>query len=128
MKIEHIAVAQNSEKQSDRFFIDLLAMQKTRTFTVSEELMGRFFGKEKESHFLRYDKDTFSVEVILTEDNSKAQDIFTHNCLLVENPEALIQKAENLGFITIKVPRKDTGYYYFLKDSYLNLYEIKSIM
>jgi catechol 2,3-dioxygenase-like lactoylglutathione lyase family enzyme len=125
MKIEHIAVAANSEKESDSFFIDLLGMEKTRSFAVSDELMEQFFGVTEEHYLLRYKKDDLSVEVILTDDNSKVKDIFTHNCLLVDDPDALIGKASSMGFTTIKVPRKDAGYYYFVKDTNLNLYEIK---
>ncbi len=128
MKIEHIAVAANSEEESDKFFMNLLGMEKTRSFAVSDELMEKFFGVKKEHKLLRYDKDDISVEVILTEDKSKVQDIFTHNCLLVDDPNTLIEKAASMGFTTIKIPRKGNGYYYFLKDTYLNLYEIKLFM
>ena len=127
MKLEHIAVAVNSEKESDKFFISLLGMEKIRSFAVSDELMEQFFGKSKEYNFLKYEKDGLSVEVILTDDNSKAEDVFTHCCLLVDDPEALIEKASSMGFTTIKVPRKDIGFYYFCRDSFYNLYEIKQL-
>jgi hypothetical protein len=125
LKIEHIAVAENTEEESDKFFINLLGLEKTRSFAVSDDLMERFFGVNKEHNFLRYEKGNISVEVILTEDNSNAKDIFTHSCLLVEDPEDLLSKASSLDFDTKKVPRKDGGYYYFIKDTYKNLYEIK---
>jgi catechol 2,3-dioxygenase-like lactoylglutathione lyase family enzyme len=128
MKLEHFAVAANSEKESDRFFINLLGMKKTRSFVVSEELMHKFFGINKEHRFVRYDGNNLSVEVILTEDNSQAKDIFTHNCLLVDDPDDLLQKASAMGFTTIKVPRENGGNYYFIKDTYLNLYEIKQVL
>ena len=125
MKLDHIAVAATSEEESDRFFINLLDLEKTRSFAVSDELMNKFFGVNKEHNLIRYEKDGLSVEVILTEDNSKASDVFTHNCLLVENPEVFINMASSMGFKTVKVPRKDTGFYYFVRDAYSNLYEIK---
>jgi len=126
MKIEHIAVASNTIEDSDRFFIKLLGLKKTKTFPVSAELMKKFFGLNKEHLFVRYQNDNLGVEVIITNDNSKSNDIFTHSCLIVDNRDEFIDKSSSIGFPTIKVPRKDSnGYYLFVKDSFGNLYEIK---
>ena len=126
IKVEHIAVAANSIEDSDRFFMELLGLKKTKTFTVSAELMEKFFGINKEHNFVRYQNDNLGVEVIITNDNSKAIDVFTHSCLIVDNREAFIKKSSSMGFKTIKVQRKDgEGYYTFVKDSFGNLYEVK---
>ncbi|MFX1276713.1 MAG: VOC family protein [Promethearchaeota archaeon] len=126
MNLDHIALAYSSEKESDTFFITLLGCTKTRSFTVSSDLMERFFGITKEQEVLRYEKDNVSFEVFITNDESRARDTFTHACLIIENREELINNANVMGFETIKVPRKnDDGHYLFLKDSYRNLYEIK---
>lgn len=126
MYLEHLAISNNSERESDKFFIDLLGCEKTRSFTVSSELMEQFFGVKKEQDILRYEKDGVSFEVFITNDDNHATDLFTHACLIIKNREELIEKARLMGFETIKVPRKnDEGYYLFLRDSYRNLYEIK---
>jgi catechol 2,3-dioxygenase-like lactoylglutathione lyase family enzyme len=125
MKIDHIAVASNSIEDSDKFFTDLLGLKKSRFFTVSEDLMEQFFGVKKVYDFARYDNDKIAVEVIITADDSKTRDIFTHSCLIVDDLDDTINQASSMGFTTIKVPRKDSGYYYFIKDSYGNLYELK---
>jgi len=126
MHLEHIAIANNSEKESDKFFIDLLGCEKTRSFTVSTDLMEQFFGTMKEQNIIRYEKDNVSFEVFITNDESQSTDIFTHTGLIIEDREELINKARLLGFETIKVPRiNDEGYFLFLKDSFRNLYEIK---
>ena len=128
MKLEHIAVAFNTEQESDKFFLDLLGLNKARNFAVSAELMEQFFGINKKSNAVRYEGENINVEVFLTEDDNKAQDSLTHNCLLVEDPEELLVKAKSMGFPIIKVPRSGPGYFYFIKDSFLNLYEIKKMM
>ena len=126
MRIEHIAVASKSEADSDKFFVDLLGLKKSRSFSVSADKMAVFFGVNKDQEFVRYDNEDLSVEVIITGDNSKANDIFTHSCLLIEEREELINKAQTLGFPIIKLDREDgNGYYLFIKDNYDNLYEIK---
>jgi hypothetical protein len=124
--LEHIAVAANNEGDSDKFFMELLGLEKTRSFKVSADLMEKFFGVGKEQEVLRYENASLSFEVFITNDDSKAQDIFTHSCLLIENRDYFVKRASSMGYIIIKVPRKDgEGYYLFIKDSFQNLYEIK---
>jgi len=126
LKIEHFAVSSNNEEDSDRFFIELLDMKKERAFAVSEDLMEQFFGVRKEQKIVRYGNDDVSVEAFITNNNSKVIDKFTHICLIIEGREKLIEKAKQLNFEVIKVPRKNTdGFYLFLKDHFGNLYEIK---
>ncbi len=124
--IEHIAVAANSETDSDKFFIGLLGLKKTRSFTVSPDLMEKFFGLKKEQRIVRYGNNNLDFEVFITNDSSRARDIFTHSCLIIENRDELVDRAFSMGFELVKVPRNDNdGYYLFIKDSYQNLYEIK---
>ena len=126
--LEHIAVAANYESDSDSFFIELLGLEKTRSFTVSTNLMEKFFGVSREQKVLRYEKGSLSFEVFITNDESKANDTFTHSCLLIENRDVFVDKATSLGYDVIKVPRKEgVGYYLFIKDSFQNLYEIKEM-
>ncbi len=126
MKVEHIAVASNSEVSSDDFFVNLLDLRKTRSFNVSADLMEQFFDVKKEQKIIRYENDEVSFEVFITDNTSKSKDIFTHVCLVVEDRDEFLNKALSMGYPTIKVPRKDgNGYYLFIKDTYGNLYEIK---
>ena len=126
MKIEHIAVASNSIEDSDRFFTELLGLKKIKTFSVSAELMEKFFRINKEYVFVRYQNDNLGVEVIITNDNSKSIDIFTHSCLTVDNRDEFVNISSSMGYTTIKVPRKESeGYYLFVKDSFGNLFEVK---
>ncbi|MFX1572129.1 MAG: VOC family protein [Promethearchaeota archaeon] len=125
-EIEHIAIASNTEDDSDKFFIELLGLIKTRSFDLSADLIQKFFGGNKTQKIVRYEKDSLSFEVIITNDGSKAKDIFSHTCLLIKDRDKFLNKALSMGFLTIKVPRIDgNGYYLFIKDGYQNLYEIK---
>ncbi len=126
MKIDHVAVSSKTEEDSDRFFIELLAMKKERAFVVSDDLMEQFFGVRKEMKIIRYGNDEISIEAFITNDNGKVMDRFTHICLIIEDREKLMEKAKELNFEVIKVPRKNSdGFYLFLKDHFSNLYEIK---
>ncbi|MFX1420628.1 MAG: VOC family protein [Promethearchaeota archaeon] len=126
MKIDHIAVGSNSEEESDKFFIELLGLKKIRSKIVSNILMERFFGVKREHKFILYGNKDANFEVFITNGNDKAQDVFTHSCLLIDNRDDLVEKASSLGFGVVKVSRQESdGYYLFITDSYNNLYEIK---
>jgi len=127
LKIEHIALASNSEKESDEFFIDLLGLEKIKKFTVSNDKMIQFFNVNETHSFIRYEKKNMSIEVIITNKQEAVKDKFTHSCIVVEDGIKLLEKAATMGYKTIKVPRvNDEGYYLFLKDKFGNLFEIKS--
>jgi len=126
LKIEHIAVSSNSEEKADEFFINLLNMKKVRSFVVSDDLMEKFFNIKKEQRVLRYENEDLGVEAFITDDKNQAQDKFTHTCLIVEDRNKLIERAKELNFEVIQVPRKNSdSFYLFLKDFYGNLFEIK---
>jgi catechol 2,3-dioxygenase-like lactoylglutathione lyase family enzyme len=128
LKLEHIALASNSEEESDKFFIDLLGLEKVKTFEVDKKKMSQFFDIKESHNFIRYQQQEFSVEVIVTNSLEKAKDRFTHTCIIVENSIKLIEKAIEMGYLTIKVPRdKGNGYYLFLRDNFGNLFEIKAL-
>ena len=127
MKIEHVAVAANSEEDSDEFFIELLDLEKKRVFTVPDELMKKFFGIDKAQKVIRYANLDIDFEVFITDDNTKVKDKFTHSCILIENREQFLKKALKKNFLVVKVPREgSSNYYLFIRDKYGNLYEIKS--
>jgi catechol 2,3-dioxygenase-like lactoylglutathione lyase family enzyme len=128
MKIEHLAVAANNEEESDEFFIRLLELEKVRVFNVSSNLMSKFFGINDEHKVIRYSNLEVNFEVFITKGKSRAMDVFTHSCLIIENRDKLVKNAKKLQYQVMKVPREgdEKNYYLFLKDKYGNLYEIKS--
>ena len=96
-KIEHIALASNSEEESDRFFIELLGLEQIRNFSVSEELMEKFFEIKKEQQIIRYSNENLDIEVFITKDDSKSSDNFTHVCLVIQDRDKFVEKAKEMG-------------------------------
>jgi len=126
MKLNHFAVASNSEEESKKFFGELLNLNKTRDFSVPSNLMEKFFDIKKEKRIIRYENENFAAEVFITEDKTKRKDMFTHVCLEVENKDLIVNKTKELGFKVIQVPRENReGYYLFIQDGFGNIYEIK---
>jgi hypothetical protein len=126
IKLDHVGLGSNSEQDADKFFIELLGLQKTRSFSISEELNEEFFGLKQEQQIIRYGNGEVDFEVFITGNTEKAKDIFSHPCIVIDKRDEFLNKAITLGFPTIKVPRKDSdSYYLFIKDLFDNLYEIK---
>jgi len=89
--------------------------------------MEQFFRVKKERKVIRYGNDGVNIEVFITDDKSKAIDIFTHMCLIIEDRAKLVETARQMNYEVIKVPRKNSDIFYlFIKDKFKNLYEIKS--
>ena len=127
LKIEHVALASNSEVNSDKFYMNLLKLQKIKSFTVSKDLMNQFFGVDKDQEVIRYSNDFMNIEVFIINGNDKSFDKFTHTCIIVEDRDKLVTDARIKGYQVIKVPREGSdNYYLFIKDDFGNLFEIKS--
>jgi hypothetical protein len=89
-------------------------------------MMKRFFDIAIAQEIIRYSDGDVNIEVFITNDNSKAKDNFTHTCLIIEEREKLLTRANSMGFRVIKVPRENSdNFYLFLKDSFGNVFEIK---
>ncbi|MFX1344665.1 MAG: VOC family protein [Promethearchaeota archaeon] len=126
MEIEHIGIGYNSEEEADKFFIVLLGLKKIRSKFVSENLMKKFFDAKRDCKYVIYGNKDSNFEVFITNDNSRAKDVYTHSCLLIEHRDDFVDKASSMGYDLVKVPRKDSdAYYLFIRDSFRNLYEIK---
>jgi catechol 2,3-dioxygenase-like lactoylglutathione lyase family enzyme len=126
MKLDHVAVAANSEEQANRFFVELLGLTRTRTASVPAEMMRDLFGIERETPMLRYGSEGIDVEVFVTGDESRALDTYTHCCLVVDDREAFCQRARSMGLGVIRVLKKSGGgEVVFVSDFFGNRYEIK---
>jgi catechol 2,3-dioxygenase-like lactoylglutathione lyase family enzyme len=124
--LEHFAVSANSVDEADKFFVTLLELEKTRDFEVNAELIDQFFGVNSDQRLLRYEDDNIAAEVFINKEKKKAENLFSHVCLVIDNRDELIQKAKELGYKVIKVPRNNSdSYYLFLHDAFGNIYEIK---
>ena len=134
MRLDHIAVTAHSEKRSDRFFIALLGLEKTRNFTVSAEMMKALFGIERDTRVVRYSGGPgLEVEVFIageldpaTGERNAARDRLTHACLIVSDRRAFAENAKAMGFQMAEVPKADgSSLVMFVSDDFGNRYEIK---
>ncbi len=126
LRLDHIAVCANSEEHADRFFGQLLGLQRTRDFSVPAGMMLALFGIEREIRVLRYAGGGTDVEVFITDDDSRAADRYTHSCLAVPDREAFCRGAQAMGLAVARATKASgDGTVVFASDFHGNRYEIK---
>ena len=127
MKINHIALINDSEKKADKFYQDFLGLEKLRTFKVSSGMVFQIFNLKKEYKIIVYSKNQIKIEVFIDEEYKGDRNSIPHVCIEVENREKLISKAEKMGIDYLKIP-KQNSFYLFIRDYNGNLFEVKEII
>ncbi|TFF90286.1 MAG: VOC family protein [Promethearchaeota archaeon] len=125
-KLNHIALISHSEAESDKFYVDLLGLEKKYTFNVNSKLMNSIFGINKEMKVVRYGNDNYDLEIFITEDLKVDENSISHIGITVEDKEEFLKKSQSLGFRVNKILKKDEDtYYLFVRDASGNYFEIK---
>ncbi|MFQ6083079.1 MAG: VOC family protein [Candidatus Aminicenantia bacterium] len=124
MILNHIALVSSSEIKADKFYKDVLGLEKTRKFSVPKNLAKQIFNLNKEYQVIVYSHDNLKIEVFIGEEELRNNLPLRHIGLEIEDREALIAKCQAMNIKAIKVP-KGNSFYLFIKDDDDNLFEIK---
>jgi catechol 2,3-dioxygenase-like lactoylglutathione lyase family enzyme len=124
MKVHHIAVVCQSEENADRFYRDLLGLERIRTFVVSAELSGGCFDFDQSYEARTYVRNGMTFEVFVVK-NVPAIHLHLHHVgLEVEDHQGFIAKCREMGVEVRQVPKEDKMIT-MIKDYDGNLFEIK---
>jgi len=124
MRVHHIALVCRSEKNADRFYRDLLGLEKTRSYTVSEALSKGLFGFDCVYQALVYSRNDVTFEVFVVEDARKVHPRLDHVGLEVEDQKRFLNKCGEMQVQVIEAP-KEGRVITMVKDFDGNLFEIK---
>lgn len=124
MILSHVALTCSSEDNCDRFYKDILGLNKVRSFVVSSELVLNIFGMEGECRVIDYRNDELAFEIFLV-GGVEVERGFNHVCLEVEDRDGLIEKCIEMGFQVVKLPKGSDDIYLFIRDFDGNLFEVK---
>ena len=124
MLLNHVGLVSSSEEKSDRFFSDVLGLEKTRTSLLSAELSARLFGIDEDLTLLHYGNGDLLFEVFVASRSDLAPHVVNHVCLEVPERSAFLERCAALGVAIVEVP-KGESVVIFVKDYDGNLYEIK---
>jgi catechol 2,3-dioxygenase-like lactoylglutathione lyase family enzyme len=124
MKMKHVGLVCRSESNADRFYRDLLGLEKSEPKQIPASLARPLFGIDSDIAAFYYTSDGFQVEVFIRETPGEAPDRIAHACLEVEAPDRFLTQARTLGFTVTRLA-KGTGFVSFLDDLDGNRFEIK---
>ena len=123
MNLNHVGLANESEEKAVRFYHGLLGFEKTREFVVSAELSEQLFSVSKEIKVLVFERDGIKIEVFICPECRQPFPDYRHTGLLLDNFQALREKAMETGLLIEGKTSEKTVY--FLKDLSGNMIEIK---
>lgn len=124
MKIHHVALVSRSEENSDRFYRGLLGFEKIRSFTVSAELAGGFFGYDSSLRAMTYVKGEVTFEVFVVKEGATIHPRLHHVGLEVEGRGRFLEKCREMQVEIMEIP-KEERIITMIKDFDGNLFEIK---
>lgn len=121
---KHIGLVCSSEEKSDKFYQELLGLEKLKPGRAPRELAKPIFNVDKELKMINYTKGSVHFEIFIDErrtyDNTKIE----HVCIEVEDLTRFLARCRSLGIEQFQVPKGDR-LLTFVRDEDGNLFEIK---
>ncbi len=126
MRLVHAAVVSRSLINAERFFEQILGLQKIKQATLPRDLIQKIFNRPLECLALVYSGSGFAIEVFVSDAVKPPSDPLEHLCLEVEDREDFLERCRATGLPVKRVPKGDS-LLVFIEDFDGNLYEIKGV-
>ena len=123
MNLHHAAVVATSEENSDRFYSDLLGLEKQRARRIPAELMKAIFAINQETLIIDYGNEDLLVEVFIT--TPPEGRTISHLCLKTPDREQLLADCDHMNVPVLRVAKNDGGSIAFIEDFDGNRFELK---
>ena len=124
MLLKHVALVCSSENNSDKFYRDLLGLEKKATKVLPKALSRQIFNLVAEYTIVNYADNTIHFEIFLDKQGDAHKNRLAHICLEVDDLSEFLKKCRSLGTHTRQIP-KENGVITFITDFDGNLFEIK---
>jgi catechol 2,3-dioxygenase-like lactoylglutathione lyase family enzyme len=119
-----VALTCSSEKNSDRFFKNLLGLQKSEPKILALHLSKAIFNVDSELPIINYLSEHAHFEIFITDHSMNHIRQVAHVCLEVGDLEAFLKKCRDLEVDVSQIP-KGGRTLTFIRDYDDNLFEIK---
>ncbi len=123
MHLRHVGIACSSEENADRFYRDLLGLEKAAPKLLPAALSQAIFGVDQDLPMLNYAGPHAHCEVFVC-DTETVTDRVTHACIEVPDLAAFLKRCADLGVDVNRVP-KGNAVLIFIRDFDGNLFEVK---
>ena len=123
--LKHVALTYSSEQHSDRFFMQLLGLEKEEPKALAPSLGKAIFNVDTELLMINYRGEDLHFEILITGKPENQVHQIGHVCLEVKNLKAFVNRCHRLNMAVIQVPKGDRTLT-FIRDDEGHLFEIKS--
>ncbi len=123
MLLKHVGLACSNEGNADKFYRDLLGLNKSEPKILSADLSNAIFKINGRLSIINYTSGNLHFEVFITHRAFKSSPI-AHQCLEVNDLALFIEKCRKMGVKIAQVPKADK-LLTFIEDFDGNLFEIK---
>jgi catechol 2,3-dioxygenase-like lactoylglutathione lyase family enzyme len=124
MMLRHVALVCSSEKNSDRFFKNLLGLEKSEPKILARPLSKAIFNFDGDLLMINYRGEQVHFEIFIADPSVNRLNQIGHVCLEVEDLNAFLNECHHLEIELIQVPKGDRTLT-FIRDDDGNLFEIK---
>ena len=124
MILRHVALTCSSEENSDRFFKNLLDLEKSEPKILPGSLAKAIFNIEAELVMINYRSQQVHFEIFISGDSENNIKQIGHVCLEVDDLETFLKKCRDLNVEMSQVPKGDRTLT-FIRDYDGNIFEIK---
>ena len=124
MKLIHTGLAASSEEKADRFFIDILGLEKSEPKIIDKKLSHALFGINDELLMTHYQGEAVDYEIFIYQEYKAHEKQIAHSCIKVTDLEKIVNKCKDAGLKVIEVP-KGSVVVTFISDYDGNLFEVK---
>ena len=126
MLLKHVGLACSTEDNADRFYQELLGLNKSEPKMLPSDLCRAIFNIDAELPLINYTGEKVHFEIFIAGLVDELSGQITHQCLEVDGLSAFIEKCRSLGVEILQVP-KGAKVLTFIKDFDGNLFEIKGV-
>lgn len=124
MNFIHTGLAASSEENADRFFVDILGLEKSTPKILDKNLAQAIFGIDNKLLIINYRDENVHYEILIYGEYKAADKQIAHSCIRVTGLKNIVNKCKSMGIKVIEVP-KGSGVITFISDYDGNLFEMK---
>ncbi len=124
MILRHVALTCSSEENSDRFYKDLLGLEKLEPKILPSSLSRTIFNIDNELRMINYTGKAVHFEIFIAKDSKRSANPIAHVAIEIDDQEAFLKKCAELDVNVSQIPRGDRTLI-FIRDFDGNLFEIK---
>ncbi len=124
MLLKHAGLTCSTEDNADKFYRDLLGLNKSEPKTLPPDLSKAIFNLDAELQMINYMNDHIHFEIFIADQSSTSPRPIEHLCLEVDNLTGFIEQCRRMQVEVIQIPKGEKTLT-FIKDFDGNLFEIQ---